>query len=255
MTPLAPQILDGRVAHVRHGPRRHALRHGLFSVLLDVDGPHSAASAELFSVGRVNLVSFWPGDHGRGDGDLRGWITDEMRQIGVTGPIGRIQILTAPRVFGLVFNPLSVFFVHDPQDRLMGVAFEVSNFHAGRHTYAFAVDEPDARTLRFECPKDFFVSPFNDTNGVYRFRLDRSDDHYRLGIQLFRDGQCVMGAIHDARLAPLTAAHVRKAQLKHPFNTLGIVGAILFEAFRLFAKGLPLNRPRRGTVDTLAWRR
>ena len=101
-------------------------------------------------------------------------------------------------MLGLVFNPLSLFFCHDTAGRLRAVIFDVSNFHSGRCAYAFEVPLGAEGPLRFACPKRFFVSPFNPVDGEYRFRLERDENRYRLGIQLFREGACTMSAVHRA---------------------------------------------------------
>ena len=252
MTPLPASLYFGQVGHVRHAPRRHALRYGMFSVLADIDGPgREAGRNALFSFDRFNLVSVHQRDHGDGSGDLRRWVTAQLADAGRTGPLGRVQLLAAPRVLGLIFNPISVYFCHDPADRLTGLIFEVSNFHGGRCAYPFKVDDPDAATFRARCPKRFFVSPFNPVDGEYCFRLDREGDGYRLGIQLFRNGACTMGAIHTASRKPLSWKSVLMANFRFPLNTIGIVGGILVEAVRLRLKGLTTYAPRRGTIDTL----
>ncbi|WP_300531183.1 DUF1365 domain-containing protein [Maricaulis sp.] len=251
MMPLPASIYTGEVGHTRLRPRHHALRYKMYSILVDIDGPDAKPKAgPLFSIGPFNAVSFAPRDHGRGDGELRGWVEEKLQAAGVGDTIGRIQLLTAPRTFGVNFNPLSVFFCHDRDDRLAGIIFEVNNFHSGRCAYAFRVDDPEARTLRFACSKAFFVSPFNPVDGEYNFRLDRDEDHYRLGIQLVRNNQIEMSAVHRAERQPLTSRSLLATKFRHPFNTLSIVGAILIEALKLRLKGLATHAPRRGTIDT-----
>ena len=165
--------------------------------------------------------------------------------------VGRIELLTVPRIFGIKFNPLSVFFAFDLDENFVGIVFEVSNFHSGRQAYAFAVAPDAGPDYRFSCAKDFFVSPFNSANeGEYNFRLRRDAESLRLSIQLERDGKKILSAVQSARLTPFSQPALRQALLTHPFNTIKIVGGILIEAARLGLKGLPRFTPRRGTVDT-----
>lgn len=245
MKPLPPSLLDGIVGHTRQSPRHHVLRYPLLSILTDIDG---------LDENTRKLTGWTPQDHGDGSDDLRGWVREQVRAAGVAADLGRIQILTAPRRLGVVFNPLSVFFAYDREDALRGVVFEVSNFHAGRGIYAFPVDDPDAEILRFDCAKDFFVSPFNPVSGHYAFKLERDEDRYRLGIRYERDGACVMTAVHTAAIEPLTAPAKQRRQLGLLINTPRTVASILFEALKLRLKGLQIHAPRRGTVDTQPWR-
>lgn len=260
MTPLAPSLTFGEVGHTRLRPKRHSLRYGMFSVLLDIDGEHSPQQASpLFSVDRFNLTSFYQRDHGRGEAELRPWVQEQLLGQGNRFALGRIQILAAPRVLGLVFNPVTVIFCHDKADQLRALIFQVSNFHGGRYAYTFVLPANDgpgseSGSLRFTSRKRFYVSPFNSTEGEYRFRLDRSEEAIRLGIQLFRDDECVLSAVHLAHLRALDTGNLLIAHLKFPLNTVRIVGAILFEAVRLRLKGLKLYTPRHDSIDTQPWR-
>ncbi|WP_203291337.1 DUF1365 domain-containing protein [Maricaulis parjimensis] len=252
MTPLPASLYVGDIAHMRHHPVRHALRYRAMSILADIDGPHRASrQSRLFSFDRFNLLSHFRRDHGAPGADLRDWVCAVLEREGIGFKPGRIQLLAAPRWLGLVFNPVSVFFCHDEADQLRAVLFEVSNFHSGRHAYAFPVDPETTGSLRFACPKAFFVSPFNPVEGEYRFRLDRDANSLRLGIQLFRDGECVMGAVHLARARPLTTQSTARALRAIPANTITTVFGILLEALRLRLKGLPTFAPRRGSTDTM----
>ncbi|MHA6287666.1 DUF1365 domain-containing protein [Maricaulis sp. CAU 1757] len=251
MTPLPASIYPGQVGHTRQAPKHHSLRYGMFSLLTDIDGPERANAANrLLSFDRFNLVSVHARDHGRGDGQLRDWVTAHLESVGVTASLGRIQVLAAPRVLGLIFNPISVYFAFDRADALVGVLFEVNNFHGGRCAYPFRITDPDAPSHRFSCPKGFFVSPFNPVDGVYHFRLDFDETRYRLSIQLVRDGVRTLSAVHTARRETLTTGALARTNIRYPLNTLGIVGAILVEAIRLRLKGLRTFSPRRGTRDT-----
>jgi len=221
------------------------------SVLADIDGPkRDATGISGFAFDRFAIVSQHVRDHGRGHGSLRDWVHDTLAGNGIDRPLGRIQLLASPRIFGIVFNPLSVFFCHAPDDSLSAVLFEVSNFHGGRCTYAFPVDPGAEMPLRFSCDKTFYVSPFNPVEGSYSFRLDRQENRYRLGIRLIRDGDCVMGATHTARRQDLTGIALLHAHRVRPLNTLGTIGAILLEALKLRLKGLKTFAPRRGSIDT-----
>lgn len=252
MTPLPPSLCECIVGHTRHRPKAHSLRYAMLSVLVDMEAEtEHGRRGWLWAVDRPALISLWSSDYGSGQGKLRDWVAGQLADAGMEQPVGRIEILTVPRIFGLKFNPLSVFFAFDTEERFCGIVFEVSNFHSGRQAYAFAVAPDTGPDYRFSCPKDFFVSPFNAANaGEYQFRLRRDDNSLRLSIQLERDGEKILSAVQTARLTPFSQPALRQALISHPFNTIKIVGGILVEAARLALKGLPLFAPRRGTVDT-----
>jgi len=260
MTPLPASLLVGDIGHTRLAPKRHSLRYRMHSILIDIDGPAlTKTRLPLFSVNRFNLVSFHARDHGRGEGELRPWVEDQLVGEAADFPLGRVQILAAPRVLGLVFNPVTVLFCHDRSGALRAVIFQVSNFHGGRCAYTFvlppiAPGETQTDSLRFSSSKRFFVSPFNNTDGEYRFRLDRDPAGLRVAIQLYRDGACVLSAVHQCTIQPLATRSLLRAPLSLALNTIKIVGAILLEALRLRFKGLKMYTPRHGSIDTKPWR-
>lgn len=252
MRPLPASLCDGIVGHTRHGPKRHSLRYSMLSVLIDFEAAaRDRRHGLLWAVDAPALISVQTRDYGSGRGALRDWVQDRLSAAGLDAEIGRIELLTAPRVLGIKFNPLSVFFAFGTDDRLVGLVFEVSNFHGGRQAYAFPVSDNAGPDYRLTCPKSFFVSPFNAPDeGEYHFRLRRDQQRLCLSIQLYRGGERILSAVHSAHLTRLNTKNLRGALLRHPFNTIKIVGGILIEALRLGLKGLPLHAPRRGTVDT-----
>lgn len=65
--PLRSVAYRGRVMHQRLRPLRHRLDYGMFTLLIDIDElPALHERLRWFSVGRFNLFSFRPSDHGDG---------------------------------------------------------------------------------------------------------------------------------------------------------------------------------------------
>ena len=73
---------------------------------------------------------------------------------------GAIRLLCMPRILGHAFNPISVFFCHRRDGRLMALLYEVNNTFGQRHSYLIPVEDPDAATIQQHCEKAFYVSPF-----------------------------------------------------------------------------------------------
>ena len=258
MRPLTASLAIGQIGHVRYAPKHHSLRSRIASVLVDIDGNDAPKSKGwVLGVNRPGLVSVYTKDHGRADMTLRDWVEAHLKGAGLADELGRIQVLTTPRILGFAFNPVSVFFAYRQDDTLAGLVFEVSNFHGGRGAYACVVESgemPDEDTVRFRAEKQFFVSPFNPVAGEYFFRLTRENNHYRLRIQLVRDDETVLTAVHTARLVPLDVPALRSAAWLVASNTARIISAILWEALKLRLKGLAIFAPRRGTIDTMPGR-
>jgi DUF1365 family protein len=167
-------------------PRRHRLAYRVYSLLIDIDElPRLEHRLRFFSVGRFNLFSFHPADHGDGSGtDLRGQIESHLRAAGLPA-CGAIRLLTMPRLLGHVFNPLSVWFCHapgGPDAPLQAIVYEVNNTFGERHSYLAPVDAAAARVVTHRCDKSMYVSPFLGMAMQYRFRVEPPQARLSIGI-------------------------------------------------------------------------
>ncbi|HEX7777264.1 MAG TPA: DUF1365 domain-containing protein [Parvibaculum sp.] len=247
MTALpASGIYAGRVFHRRLRPRVHALRYRVFYLLLDLDEMAALARrSRLFSYNGFGLLGFYDRDHGPGeDRPLRPWIEAQLARAGVSAEGTRILALTFPRVLGYVFNPLTVYFCLDAQGGLSALLYEVSNTFGERHCYVIPVEDASAQMVAQTCDKAFFVSPFMAVEGRYHFKVQRPGERLALTIrESDREGALLTASFAGTR-QPFDDAALLKAFLTHPLLTLKVVGAIHWEALKLWVKGVPLrDRP------------
>lgn len=169
---FAPQIVTGQVMHRRLRPVVNAFVYPVFYVRLPLRRLEACRRA-IFSVDRANVLSLHSADHGARDGSaLLPWIEALLRANGLPSD-GEIVLQTFPRVFGMVFNPVSFWFCHDRAGALIAVLAEVNNTFGGSHNYLLHND--DASPLRdgqeLRTAKRLHVSPFNTVVGGYRFRF------------------------------------------------------------------------------------
>ena len=99
------------------------------------------------------------------------------------GAGGRIVMLANARVFGHVFNPLTVFWCFGTDRALRCVVAEVHNTYGERHAYLLTPG-PDGHV---DVDKQFYVSPFNDVTGEYAMRFTLTDHHVEVTIALRRN--------------------------------------------------------------------
>ena len=243
---LRSRLYLGRVMHRRPRPVRHRLDYRVYSLLLDLDElPDVERRLRLFSHNRFNLFSYHDRDHGPRDGSpIRPWIDARLKEAGCDLGGGRIETLCFPRMLGYAFNPLTIYWCRDTNDRLGAVLYEVKNTFGEQHCYLFPVDAdraPSTPVLQ-QCDKAFYVSPFMGMDATYRFRLTEPGDRFSVLIrQSYADGETLVAA-HTARAAALGDAALLRLLASHPLLTLKVIGGIHWEALKLWRKGAVFHR-------------
>lgn len=247
MNPSASALYVGSVVHQRLRPVRHRLRYRVFTLLLDLDElPALARRLRWLSLNRFNLFSLHEADHGAGTpGGLRAYVAGQLQQAGLPAD-GPIRLLTMPRILGHVFNPLSVYFCHAPDETLRAVLYEVHNTFGEQHSYLIVVPEAERAATRLvqQCDKGFYVSPFMAMALRYRFVVEppaAAREAVRIGIDVDDVHGTVLRAQWNTQRRPLTDAALLRVFVSHPLLTLKVVAGIHWEALRLWCKGLGLQ--------------
>ncbi|WP_326532792.1 DUF1365 domain-containing protein [Pseudorhodoferax sp.] len=236
-------LYAGDVVHQRLRPLRHRLRYRVFSLLVDLDElPALAARLRLLSLDRFNLFSIHRRDHGAGEAaGPRAHVERQLQAAGL--PVGgAIRLLAMPRILGYAFNPLAVYFCDAPSGGLQAILYEVNNTFGERHSYLIPVaPEQDAPWIEQRCDKRMHVSPFLPLDMHYRFRVRPPGEQLSIGVQTHDAEGAVLLARFSARRVELSDAALLRAFCTHPLLTLKVVGAIHWEALRLWRKGARLH--------------
>jgi uncharacterized protein len=240
----AAALYIGDVMHARLKPVAHRFKYKVMSILLDLDRLDDAdRCSALFGVNRPALYSFHEADHGDRDGTpLRGYAQRRAAECGIDLTGGRVALLCYPRLLGYGFNPLSVYFCHRDDGRLVLLIYEVRNTFGDIHAYALPVDAEEASTagIRQQQRKSFYVSPFIDMAMWYRFRIAPPTDTVKLRIlESDADGP-LLAATFSGRRRALTTMALLWTLGALPLVTFKIIAAIHWQALRLWLKGARL---------------
>lgn len=240
MTQAAPlSIYEGFTWHKRLVPKPHAFRYRLFSICLDVDRVVEAArSLRLLREGRAGIVSFANRDHGdRSGAPLRPWVEDRLGDHDLPKPAS-IELLTFPRIFGYVFNPISVFICKNESGRAFAAIYEVNNTFGDTHSYVAPLSDTAQNAHRHHAEKNLYVSPFFERSGVYKFQLLPPAQTFYLGITYRdKDDKDVFRAGWQAKRRPVSDGQLARLLLTQPWVTLKAISAIHWEALWIWRKG------------------
>lgn len=239
----APLWISGRTTHARKGAPSHAFSHAVDHVLIDPEAPGTGPA--LFARNRWNIAAVHDRDHGFAPLEGAGWARDAARRMGFpearTAPL---RLLTAPRLLGAGFNPVSFWFFLAPSGRPRAVIAEVNNTYGDRHAYFCHL--PGFTELspadEFTAAKIFHVSPFQEVAGDYAFRFSLTAT--RVAIRITHRGPAGgLVASLSGRLAPMTNRHILRALVRQPLAPVRTLALIHWQALRLWLKGAPF-RPR-----------
>ena len=235
---MTSSIYNGTVIHKRFKPKIHFFKYKVFSLLIDLsDLNYLNKKISFFSYNSFNLISFFDKDHGDRDGSsLIDWVKKNLIQNNINSENIKIKLLCYPRIFGYVFNPLSVFFVYDQNENLISILYEVKNTFGEQHTYIFKAENNNL--LQHNCSKKFHVSPFIEMNCNYFFRILRPSEKISVVIDQYQLNEKILFASQDGKRVDFNSKELLKSYLKHPLMTFKIISAIHFEAFKLWIKGI-----------------
>jgi DUF1365 family protein len=240
------RIVRGEVAHWRGVPSSHSFSYPIFSFLVDLDElPRLSIAPRIFGVNRRAVLSIFNEDYLAGAGDLRAKVEMLLRERGVSAAPARITLITMPRYFGYVFNPVSFFACFDRDNRVVGLITEVHNTFGEAHIYPL-VCEPSSMPVVWRFPKEFFVSPFFDTEGGYVVTLEKADEELSIRVDLEKDQKIVFSATLAGIGEPVTRASLFKLLWRYPVTSLLTMPRIHRQALNLFFKvGVcPFQKPR-----------
>jgi DUF1365 family protein len=236
------QLMRAQVMHQRMRPVGHRFVYPVFCVRIDLARAHQARNA-WFGMDCRRLISIRGRDYGARDGgDLQQWVRERLIEAGVVAD-GAIVLQTFPRLFGFVFNPISLFLCHDRAGGLRAVLAEVNSTFG--ETWHYLLTAPEGGVIEEDTPltsaKRMHVSPFCEVRGHYRFRLRQRGDYALVGIDYHDDGQDqpLLRTAIGGQLRPLTASAARAALCAQPLMTIGIVARIHWQALLLWRKRVP----------------
>jgi DUF1365 family protein len=248
VTGWASALYSGKVAHKRLRPKVHALKYRAFWMLFDLDElPTLSRSLRLFGHNSFSLLSFYDRDHGDSSGrPLRRQIETHLEEAGIETDAGPIRLLCMPRILGYVFNPISIYFCYRRDGSPSAILYEVNNTFGQRHSYLIAVEPGAGRTISQNCPKRLYVSPFNDMDLSYAFKVQPPEASVTVGVDVLDTKGLMLTTSLSGKRQELSDAAIASTFARHPLLTLKVIIAIHWEALQLWLKGMKITeRPPR----------
>lgn len=232
------------VMHCRLHPKRHQFTYQVFMLALPL---HEKALWPRRILGlshnRWNLFSINDEDHltSGSSSNLLEKLADFFKQRGMTLPSDvHVTLLTFPRVLGYGFNPVSFFLIESADGQPIAAVAEVVNTF--REMKMYVIEPWDDGYWKLRVPKNFYVSPFSDPADDFDFRIGRAGEKWRVFIDNYHAGQCVLVSSIQGTRRELTSVRMLWYGIKYPLMSLKIIAMIHWHALRLWMKKIPFFR-------------
>lgn len=242
------KILVGHVTHARMTPKKHSFAYPVFLFAIDLDELcFIDETFSLFGYNRTKLFSIFDADYFLPLGDQVKTIKQKLMHFlhhsGCNETIERVMLVTAPRYFGYVFNPVSFYHCYNSQNELRYAVAEVNNTFGERHLYILMdhLEVQKGFAAHFRLPKDFHVSPFYDIKGDYDFHFGALGDEFDIRINVLENGKQIFFSQLSGKALEFSRQNIVRTVLRWPFSAALTFSRILWQAGVLhFIKRLPV---------------
>ena len=273
-------LYECSVLHARFSPRQHRFLYRIFLFAIDLDELETLhRRLRLFSFNRANLYSFRDADflptgepvHNAPTpaapptprpSSLKARVVAHLASHGTDLTGGRVVLVTLPRVFGYLFNPVSFYFCYDRAGAPVAALAEVTNTFKEMKPYFLGPEtrtpaplspapspadlppsagagRPGGATFALRTPKHFYVSPFSDVDVAFDFTLRTPAENLSIQIDDYVGAERTLTSTLTGPRRALTGARLAWFTLKYPLLTLRIIGLIHGHAFVLWLKRVP----------------
>ncbi|MFN2268368.1 MAG: DUF1365 family protein [Desulfonatronovibrio sp.] len=235
------RIVLAKVSHQRFFPVRNNFEYPLICLILDLDELEQLNNnLAFFAVNHTNLLSIDEKDYlNKGSESIKIKLFRHIKN--KTGsepaPDSKIFLITAPRLAGRVFNPVSFYYVFNKYEKLDMAIAEVNNTFGDKHIYILNKQfNPHNFPAQFRTTKDFHVSPFFDLKGEYWFKLSDIRNKLDLSVTLKKNNRPALEARleQDFPGRQLTDYNTILACLSRPLSPRLTWPRILRQALRLY---------------------
>jgi len=235
--PVHSRLYVGKVMHARFLPAAHRFVYPIYAYALDLDElPALDRTVRGFAYNRFAFGAVHDKDYLDGQGAIRERLMGRLAKHGCADGIERIVLVTMARFLGYAFNPVSFYYCLRADGALRCAVAEVNNTFGERHLYI--LEKPRGAPGRYPAvyhqPKQFHVSPFNDTRGYYELSFSELAERMRISVTLYREDAKILTAVIHGKARPLDTAHFRGIALRYPLTAASSVPRISWQAAQLF---------------------
>lgn len=242
--------------HARLEPKWHSFVYPVYFFCVDLDELSALSQqSSLFGYNKRRLLAIHDKDYlTEGNSSIRAKLMPFLEQEGCSDGIETIRLVTVPRYFNHVFNPVNFYYCYRRDGSLRCNVAEVNNTFGERHLYVLSQQLKTKKGFEahYQVSKAFFVSPFNDMMGDYDFHFSALGEKLDIHINILREGKKVFLTAFHGKGITFSPKNIAITLARYPLSAALAMPRILWQALKLRSKGLkPYLKPNPSSVMTI----
>ena len=234
-----PYLIQGKIMHKRFFPKENKFNYKSNYICFPIS-KITKLNKLLFSIDKFNLFGLSQKQYGHDDNpDISHWIKKTLKENKIKD-ISDIILVTHPKLLGYVFNPVSFWLCLNKNKELIAVLSEVNNTCGQKHSYLCFKDDNSKITNDdwLEAKKEFYVSPFMEIEGKYKFKFEYENEKLNFYINYFVGDKLKLTTYLKCKLKKFSNRNLIISFIKIPFFTFKTILLIHYQAIKLYFKSI-----------------
>tara|TARA_Y100001958_G_C21212265_1_gene537872 strand:- start:962 stop:1708 length:747 start_codon:yes stop_codon:yes gene_type:complete len=225
-------LCESEVYHSRKSPFKNHFTYKVCSIFFDIKNINKLNNLRLISINKFNIFSIYMKEYGNLKSNLYSFITKKLRDKYNTKKKYSIFLLTSPKFFGYIFNPISIYFIYYKK-KIEYIIYEVRNTHHEKHMYFKKLNSNNVKMHRIN--KKLYVSPFLKMNLKYFFSIVFKKNGLKIMINAKNKHEKLYTGM-NIKFINLTDKNLLFTAFKRFFYAQKIMIMIHYQAIKIFFK-------------------